>query len=105
MRFSGNVATTRYGSSALRVLTLTGAVSQILHVSNIAGVQIAQVGSEDISSTTLPNLVKEITEAFDSDPTMTGIRILKPEGICSLERCAGVPTYKNDSVTSAWEDN
>src|ERR1700727_2955675 len=72
-----NIATTGYDSGALGVLTLTGAISQILNVSNDAGVQLANLGSGDISSTTLPNLAKGIIQAFDSDPTVSGIGTLK----------------------------
>ena len=47
------IATTGYTAGAVVILTLIDAVPEILNVSNVAGVQISNVGSEDVTSTLL----------------------------------------------------
>lgn len=54
------------------ILTLTNAVPEILNVSNVAGVQISNVGSEDVTSTLLLKMSKQINEFVCNDSTMAG---------------------------------
>jgi L-asparaginase len=70
----------------LGVLTLINAVPQILNVSNVAGVQISNVGSEDVTSTILVNLAKEINKVVCGDPTMAGAVVT--HGTDTLEESA-----------------
>jgi L-asparaginase len=83
---SSNTTTTGYTSGVLGVLTLINAVPQILNVSNVAGVQIANVGSEDITSTILLKLAKEINKVVCGDPTMAGAVVT--HGTDTLEESA-----------------
>lgn len=69
---SSGVATTGYTAGAVGILTLIDAVPEILNISNVAGVQISNVGSEDVTSTLLLKMAKEINEFVCEDPTMAG---------------------------------
>jgi L-asparaginase len=66
------IATTGYTAGAVGILTLIDAVPEILNVSNVAGVQISNVGSEDVTSTLLLNMSKQINQFVCNDPTMAG---------------------------------
>lgn len=67
-------------------MTLINAVPQILNVSNVAGVQISNVGSEDITSSILLSLSKEINRVVCGDPTMVGAVVT--HGTDTLEESA-----------------
>ncbi|KAG0647559.1 L-asparagine amidohydrolase 1 [Hyphodiscus hymeniophilus] len=67
-----STATTGYTAGAVGILTLLDAVPQILNISNVAGVQISNVGSEDVTSTLLLKMAKEINEFVCEDPAMAG---------------------------------
>jgi len=54
------------------VLNLIDAVPSLLDVANVAGVQVANVGSEDITSDILLNLSKLIHQYVCDDPNMSG---------------------------------
>jgi len=54
------------------ILTLIDAVPAILNVSNVAGIQISNVGSEDVTSTILLKMAKQINEFVCNDDTMAG---------------------------------
>ncbi|KIM98508.1 hypothetical protein OIDMADRAFT_56865 [Oidiodendron maius Zn] len=69
---SSTTATTGYTSGAVGILTLIDAVPAILNISNVAGVQISNVGSEDVTSTLLLKMAKQINEFVCGDPTMAG---------------------------------
>lgn len=56
----------------MTVQALIDAVPEVLNVSNVAGVQISNVGSEDITSNILINLSKQINEVVCGDSTMSG---------------------------------
>ncbi len=53
-------------------MTLIDAVPELLNVSNVAGIQISNVGSEDVTSTILLNLSKQINKYVCEDDTMAG---------------------------------
>ncbi|KAH8804935.1 Asparaginase/glutaminase [Xylogone sp. PMI_703] len=65
-------ATTGYASGVVGILTLINAVPAILNVSNVAGVQSANVGSEDVTSELLLQISKQINKYVCEDPTMAG---------------------------------
>lgn len=53
-------------------MTLINAVPELLNVSNVAGIQISNVGSEDVTSTILLTLAKQIDKYVCKDPSMAG---------------------------------
>ncbi|KAK4942889.1 hypothetical protein LTR10_017465 [Elasticomyces elasticus] len=69
---SDNTATTGYAEGDVTVLNLIDAVPSLLDVANVAGVQVANVGSEDITSDILLNLSKLIHQYVCDDPNMSG---------------------------------
>lgn len=68
------------------ILTLLDAVPEVLNISNVAGVQISNVGSEDVTSSILLKLSKEINEVICGDDTMSGAVIT--HGTDTLEESA-----------------
>ena len=83
---SSNTATTGYTAGAVGILTLLDAVPEVLNVSNVAGVQISNVGSEDVTSSILLSLSKQINKVICGDPTMSGAVIT--HGTDTLEESA-----------------
>ncbi|TGO21062.1 hypothetical protein BPAE_0245g00120 [Botrytis paeoniae] len=83
---SSNTATTGYTAGAVGILTLLDAVPEVLNVSNVAGVQISNVGSEDVTSSILLDLSKQINEVICNDDTMSGAVIT--HGTDTLEETA-----------------
>ncbi|TGO55916.1 hypothetical protein BOTNAR_0234g00060 [Botryotinia narcissicola] len=83
---SSNIATTGYTAGAVGILTLLDAVPEVLNVSNVAGVQISNVGSEDVTSSILLDLSKQINEVICNDDTMSGAVIT--HGTDTLEETA-----------------
>ncbi|RAL07136.1 asparaginase ahrA [Aspergillus homomorphus CBS 101889] len=83
---SSSTATTGYTSGAVGVLTLIDAVPSMLDVANVAGVQVANVGSEDITSDILISMSKDINRMVCEDPTMAGAVIT--HGTDTLEETA-----------------
>ncbi|KIW15310.1 hypothetical protein PV08_05355 [Exophiala spinifera] len=69
---SSSSSTTGYSIGSVTVSALIDAVPEVLNISNIAGVQISNVGSEDITSDILLKLAKQINEVICGDPTMSG---------------------------------
>ncbi|PCG88791.1 L-asparaginase, type II [Penicillium occitanis (nom. inval.)] len=69
---SSSVATSGYAAGQLGVLELVNAVPQILDVANVAGVQVANVGSEDVTSAMHLQMAHEINKVVCGDPTMSG---------------------------------
>ncbi|KAE8451192.1 hypothetical protein EG329_004356 [Mollisiaceae sp. DMI_Dod_QoI] len=67
-----SLATTGYTAGAVGILTLIDAVPEILNISNVAGVQVSNVGSEDVTSTLLLSMSKQINTFVCDDPTMAG---------------------------------
>lgn len=67
-------------------MTLIDAVPEILNVSNVAGIQISNVGSEDVTSTILLTLAKQINQYVCADPTMMGAVVT--HGTDTLEETA-----------------
>ncbi|PWY88892.1 L-asparaginase [Aspergillus sclerotioniger CBS 115572] len=83
---SSSTATTGYTSGAVGVLALIDAVPSMLDVANVAGVQVANVGSEDVTSDILISMSKEINRVVCDDPTMAGAVIT--HGTDTLEETA-----------------
>ncbi|TGO33976.1 hypothetical protein BHYA_0218g00090 [Botrytis hyacinthi] len=83
---SSNTATTGYTAGAVGILTLLDAVPEVLNVSNVAGVQISNVGSEDVTSSILLDLSKQINDVICNDDTMSGAVIT--HGTDTLEETA-----------------
>ncbi|GKZ37900.1 hypothetical protein AbraIFM66950_009732 [Aspergillus brasiliensis] len=83
---SSSTATTGYTSGAVGVLSLIDAVPSMLDVANVAGVQVANVGSEDITSDILISMSKKLKRVVCDDPTMAGAVIT--HGTDTLEETA-----------------
>ncbi|KAL6250045.1 hypothetical protein RBB50_002346 [Rhinocladiella similis] len=83
---SSSSSTTGYSIGSVTVSALINAVPQVLNISNVAGVQISNVGSEDITSTVLLKLAKQINEVICGDPTMSGAVVT--HGTDTLEETA-----------------
>ncbi|EXJ88747.1 L-asparaginase [Capronia coronata CBS 617.96] len=83
---SSNTATTGYSIGSVGVLSLVDAVPEVLNISNIAGVQISNVGSEDVTSEILLNLSKYINKVVCGDSTMAGAVVT--HGTDTLEESA-----------------
>lgn len=83
---SSNTATTGYTAGAVGILTLLNAVPEALNISNVAGVQVANVGSSDVTSSILLDLSKKINEFVCNDDTMSGAVIT--HGTDTLEETA-----------------
>ncbi|OJJ74134.1 hypothetical protein ASPBRDRAFT_170981 [Aspergillus brasiliensis CBS 101740] len=83
---SSSTATTGYTSGAVGVLSLIDAVPSMLDVANVAGVQVANVGSEDITSDILISMSKKLNRVVCDDPTMAGAVIT--HGTDTLEETA-----------------
>ncbi|KAE8353019.1 Asparaginase/glutaminase [Aspergillus coremiiformis] len=81
-----NTATTGYRAGAVGIQTLMDAVPEMLNVANVAGIQIANVGSADISSSILLRMSKMINEVVCNDPTMAGAVVT--HGTDTLEESA-----------------
>ncbi|PYH88939.1 L-asparaginase [Aspergillus ellipticus CBS 707.79] len=83
---SSSTATTGYTAGAVGILTLIDAVPSMLDVANVAGVQVSNVASEDVTSDILLSMSKEITRVVCNDPTMAGAVIT--HGTDTLEESA-----------------
>ncbi|KAL3461073.1 Asparaginase/glutaminase [Aspergillus heterothallicus] len=81
-----NTATTGYQAGALGIQTLIDAVPEMLDVANVAGVQIANVGSPDVSSSILLDIAHQLNTVVCKDPTMAGAVIT--HGTDTLEETA-----------------
>ncbi|KAI9371985.1 Asparaginase/glutaminase [Aspergillus egyptiacus] len=81
-----NTATTGYQAGALGVQTLIDAVPEMLEVANIAGVQVANVGSPDISSSILLDMARRLNKVVCDDPNMAGAVVT--HGTDTLEETA-----------------
>ncbi|KAL3493010.1 Asparaginase/glutaminase [Aspergillus germanicus] len=81
-----NTATTGYQAGALGIQTLIDAVPEMLDVANVAGVQIANVGSPDVSSPILLEIAHRLNTVVCKDPTMAGAVIT--HGTDTLEETA-----------------
>lgn len=68
------------------MLQLIDAVPEVLNISNVAGVQVSNVGSEDVTSTILLDLSKQINSYICNDPSMSGAVIT--HGTDTLEESA-----------------
>lgn len=66
---SSNTATTGYTAGAVAISTLIDAVPELLNISNVYGVQIANVDSGNINSTILLELNRQITADLAKDTT------------------------------------
>ncbi|EFQ33941.1 L-asparaginase [Colletotrichum graminicola] len=82
---ASNAQTTGYQAGALGVDILIDAVPELWNVSNVRGVQVANVGSNDITTEILLNLTRLVQEALD-DPYCQGAVIT--HGTDSLEESA-----------------
>ncbi|KAF4966099.1 hypothetical protein FZEAL_10691 [Fusarium zealandicum] len=77
--------TTGYTAGALGIKALIDAVPQLCNVSNVRGVQIANVDSGDITSTILTNLTQHIQEDLDNPYTQG---VIVTHGTDTLEESA-----------------
>lgn len=75
-----------YTSGAIGVLTLINTMPEILNISNVAGIQVANVASEDVTSDLLINLSKMIIQYVCNDPTMSAVIVT--HGTETLEESA-----------------
>lgn len=82
---ASNTATAQYTAGALGVDLLIDAVPELWNVSNVKGVQVANVGSQDITPEILLNLTAQIQEALD-DPYCQGAVVT--HGTDTLEESA-----------------
>ncbi|KAL4884363.1 Asparaginase/glutaminase [Aspergillus karnatakaensis] len=83
---SSNTATTGYQAGALGIQTLIDAVPEMLDIANVAGIQVANVGSPDISSTILLELAHRINTVVCEDDTISGAVVT--HGTDTLEETA-----------------
>ncbi|KAL2821721.1 Asparaginase/glutaminase [Aspergillus cavernicola] len=81
-----NTATTGYQAGALGIQTLIDAVPEMLDVANVAGVQIANVGSPDVSSSILLEMAHRLNKVVCDDPSMAGAVVT--HGTDTLEETA-----------------
>ncbi|KAK2038057.1 L-asparaginase [Colletotrichum somersetense] len=82
---ASNAQTTGYQAGALGVDVLIDAVPELWNVSNVRGVQVANVGSSEITPEILLNLTRLVQEALD-DPYCQGAVVT--HGTDSLEESA-----------------
>lgn len=82
---SSDTQTTGYQAGALGIQTLINAVPSILNISNINGVQVANVDSDNITPVILLNLTHQINAALAS-PSVQGVVIT--HGTDTLEETA-----------------
>lgn len=83
---SSNTATSGYAAGQVGVLELLNAVPEMFTVANVAGIQIANVGSEDVTSEIHLLMAHTINEVICNDPTMAGAVIT--HGTDTLEETA-----------------
>ncbi|CBF89773.1 hypothetical protein AN0300.2 [Aspergillus nidulans FGSC A4] len=83
---ASNTATTGYQAGALGIQTLIDAVPEMLSVANIAGVQISNVGSPDVTSTILLEMAHRLNKVVCEDPSMAGAVVT--HGTDTLEETA-----------------
>ncbi|KAL4776855.1 Asparaginase/glutaminase [Aspergillus nidulans var. acristatus] len=81
-----NTATTGYQAGALGIQTLIDAVPEMLSVANVAGVQISNVGSPDVTSTILLEMAHRLNKVVCEDPSMAGAVVT--HGTDTLEETA-----------------
>ncbi|GFF35367.1 probable L-asparaginase 2 [Aspergillus lentulus] len=81
-----NTATTGYTAGAIGIQQLMDAVPEMLDVANVAGTQVANVGSPDVTSSLLLRMAKTLKEVVCDDPTMSGAVIT--HGTDTLEETA-----------------
>jgi L-asparaginase len=81
-----NTATTGYKAGAIGIQQLMDAVPEMLDIANVAGIQVANVGSPDVTSSILLRMAKTLNEAVCNDPTMSGAVIT--HGTDTLEETA-----------------
>ncbi|KAL4929281.1 asparaginase ahrA [Aspergillus undulatus] len=81
-----NTATSGYQAGALGISSLISAVPEMLSVANVAGVQIANVGSGDITSSILLEMAHRLNTVVCNDPTIAGAVIT--HGTDTLEETA-----------------
>ncbi|KAL4982826.1 Asparaginase/glutaminase [Aspergillus falconensis] len=83
---SSNTATTGYQAGALGIQTLIEAVPEMLSVANVAGVQISNVGSPDVTSSILLEMAHRLNKVVCEDSAMAGAVVT--HGTDTLEETA-----------------
>ncbi|KAL4797452.1 Asparaginase/glutaminase [Aspergillus venezuelensis] len=81
-----NTATSGYQAGALGISSLISAVPEMLDVVNVAGVQISNVGSGDITSSILLEMAHKLNTVLCNDPSMAGAVVT--HGTDTLEETA-----------------
>ncbi|KAI5291008.1 hypothetical protein KEM52_000287 [Ascosphaera acerosa] len=83
---SDPTATAGYKAGAVGVQVLIDAVPAILDKANVAGIQVSNVASEDVSSQIQLNISRQINELVCNDPSMAGAVVT--HGTDTLEETA-----------------
>ncbi|KAL4891226.1 Asparaginase/glutaminase [Aspergillus ambiguus] len=81
-----NTATTGYQAGAIGIQDLIDAVPEMLDIANVAGVQVANVGSSDVTSNILLDMARTLNEVVCEDATMSGAVVT--HGTDTLEETA-----------------
>ncbi|KAI9931531.1 hypothetical protein AWENTII_001845 [Aspergillus wentii] len=83
---SSNTATAGYKAGAVSIKDLMNAVPEMLDVANVAGVQVTNVQSTDVTTDILLDMANTLNNVLCNDPTMSGAVVT--HGTDTLEETA-----------------